>query len=523
MSAHKGNHCALQQAIITISIVIAAAFVASVVAADEVTPTEDAIVRLAAATSAHPDDPDLAWAYAKALSRAGQAQTAALQMEQYAARWPTRRDDVHLATGRMLFEAGRAQDALGRLEAAVQHNPKSGIARFFRALALRELGRRQEARLELIRSATMSPELLPDSTLLLSIDAFATGDDKEGVELAQKVIALDPTSDAAARARMLLEDKDLKPSKHPFHADAYAGFSYDDNVTLASSEDEIQATEEKDFFGRWGLGLGWRQPVGDRTQLMAGYRFDQREYDEQDAFDMFSNAVYLSGLYRFHRQAAVRLDVIGWNTRQDGEQYQWAGTVRPSLLVALPQGAGLLRGFANFELIDYSTDLFDPSLDASGITMGGGVEWTVPIPKVGGTTGVTVAYYDTNTNAKKSELTLGDFDGDYDLRSLQLRVLVLVPVWWEIELGAEGRYTRNRYKHENFADFFNQFLTVSAADIEIGKRRDHVVGGRIFLSRPIHRYVSVELEWKPSWRMSNLDSYDYKRHMVGMIFRVQTN
>jgi hypothetical protein len=35
--------------------------------------------------------------------------------------------------------------------------------------------------------------------------------------------------------------------------------------------------------------------------------------------------------------------------------------------------------------------------------------------------------------------------------------------------------------------------------------------------------VKLELEWKPSWWMSNLTLYEYKRHVVGLIVRVHSD
>ena len=124
---------------------------------DGLAPIEDAIERLELATASHPDDPDLHWAYARALSRGGQFDRAAKLMEHYARRWPERRRDVHLALGRLLFESGRTDDAQQRLELAVRSDPGSGTARFYHALALRELGRRDQARLELIESGRLTP------------------------------------------------------------------------------------------------------------------------------------------------------------------------------------------------------------------------------------------------------------------------------------------------------------------------------------------------------------------------------
>ena len=509
-----------------VSIVLLALFVlkptSGTASATDPPEIEAAIARLEIATTSYPDDPALEWAYAQALARGGQFEPAVARMERYAKRWPTRRQDVHLALGRLLFEAGRHEAARKRLETAVRLAPRSGIARFYYALTLRALGLRSEARAELVRSGKMETGLLADSTLLLSIDAFAAGEEEEGIELARRVIDLDPTSDAAARARMLLWDKDLAPASHPLRVDAYVGMSYDDNVTLTANKDDAEASGKDDIRGVWGLGLAWRQKFGDRTQFMSGYRFDQAEYEDRDEFNFINNALYTSALLRVHPRVSLRLDLIGWNTLQEGQQFLWAGTARPALLFALPKGYGFLRGFANFEFRDFDAKAGDPSLEQDGWTFGAGLEWTVPIPIVGGTYSLSGSFHETLTESKTSPFSAAEFSGDYDRTIFLLLTRVRVPIGWEFNFGGDLSYSRSWYRHNSLLDFLNELITTPSIDIDVLKRRDHLVEGRVFLARPLHRLVTLEVEWKRSHRMSNSKIYDFKRHIAGMVLRVQS-
>lgn len=486
-------------------------------------PIDEALARLEVALAAHPDDPDLEWAFAQTLSRGGQAERAAERMARFAARWPERREDVHLQLGRMLFDAGRNEEARERLSFAVRRSPRSGTARFYHALALRELGRRQEARAELIRSGALAPSLKADATLLLSIDAFAAGKEEEGVRFAQDVIRFDPTSDAAARARMLLREKDLAATQRSWRADGYVGFEYDDNVTLTQDRDNAAASDRDDFKGVWGVGLAWRHALTNDVQAIAGYRLDQSMHDDLSDFDYLNNAIHVGGLVKVHPRVALRLDLIGWNARLDGEQYLWAGTARPSVLWVLPENAGLLRLFANVELRAFEQKPFDDALEQDGWTFGGGAEWNVELPGIDGTTSLSAAYHETKTDAGSTPSNVGDFDGDYDLRRLRIHHRMRVPLPLEFELGSDVSYSRGWYSNDNFAAFLSDFFLLPVSEIDGRKRRDHEVSGRVFLARPLHRFVRVEVEYKPSRRYSNIDIFDYERHVVGLVMRIQTD
>ncbi len=506
------------------AVVLLAAWSTTAHANDEdASPIDATLARIEVALSAYPDDPDLEWAYATTLATSGQPERAAQRMARYAARWPARRDDVDLTYGRILFDAGRAEEARERLVAAIGAHPSSGIARFYHALALRELGQRQEARAELIRTGRLTPALRGEATLLLSIDAFSAGDEEEGVRHAQDVIRFDPTSDAAARARMLLREKDLAATRRPWRADGYVGIEYDDNVRLTSNRDDSRASDRDDIKGVWGAGLAWRQMVTDKMQWLAGYRFDQALYGDLSDYDYLNNALHFGGLVKLHSSVALRLDTIGWNTRQDGEHYLWAGTARPSVLLALPNDWGLVRVFANAEYRDFDATPIDRALEQEGWTFGTGVEWNIAVPLIGGTTSLSAAFNETQTEAHTTESALGDFEGDYDLRSLRIHHRLRVPLPFDFEAGSDISYTRGWYLNNNFGGFLADFLVLPGDQVEVRKRRDHYVGGRIFLARPLHRYVRAAIEYKPSRRFSNVDLYDYERHAVGFVIRVQSD
>ena len=53
-------------------------------------------------------------------------------------------------------------------------------------------------------------------------------------------------------------------------------------------------------------------------------------------------------------------------------------------------------------------------------------------------------------------------------------------------------------------------------------RKDTVAEGRIAITRPVTRFLSVEVAWRGSRRLSNVDVYEYHRQIIGTYLRVQS-
>ena len=60
-------------------------------------------------------------------------------------------------------------------------------------------------------------------------------------------------------------------------------------------------------------------------------------------------------------------------------------------------------------------------------------------------------------------------------------------------------------------------------DLTPERRHDNVVQSRLVLERPITRWATVELFVRRTHRISNVDLYDYKRTVGGVLIRLSTD
>ena len=117
-------------------------------------------------------------------------------------------------------------------------DPLSPMARFYRGIAFRAQGRVVESNREFAIAGRLTPALRPETLLARALGLFELGQEAAAVDLLRLVLQLDPASESAIRARLLLRQKELLGLKRAWRIDAYAGFEWDDNVILASAENE---------------------------------------------------------------------------------------------------------------------------------------------------------------------------------------------------------------------------------------------------------------------------------------------
>jgi hypothetical protein len=54
------------------------------------------------------------------------------------------------------------------------------------------------------------------------------------------------------------------------------------------------------------------------------------------------------------------------------------------------------------------------------------------------------------------------------------------------------------------------------------KRRDWLIEGRLSIGRRLGRFLRLELGYRGTHRISNVDVYGYDRHVVGLYIRATT-
>lgn len=469
-----------------------------------------------AARAEHPDDPDLAWAEARTWASVGDPERALREGRAYFSRWPGHRPNGRVELARLLLDAKSPEFAMPLLDEAIAVSPRAGIARFYRALAFRATGALESADREFRLAGRLSPSLRAESLLLRALGLFERGRSEEAVELLLELLRTDPTGDPAIRARLLLRRQEWRPSASVHRLSAHVGFEWDDNVTLESAENEVPASDREDFRGVWGLSASSRVLDGERLSLTLGYRYDQTEYDDLDAFRLLSNTVYGSLGWRATDALAFRLDVVGFDTLQDLEQALGGALVRPSVLRSLGPTWGVVRLFSEFEIAEYDDRPALEAFEQDAWSFGVGVEHVLPLRDGRSWIAVSGSWARTLTDAEPSGMGDG-FDGDFDYDRLRARAIARIALpFRDMRLEIDGAYTHDRYHNDNLA---HAITTVGG----IRERQDDVASGRIGLSLPVLPHTRVEAYWRGQRRISNVDVFDYDKQVTGLLVHVSTD
>ena len=476
------------------------------------------VSRLRALAAEHPDDPDLQWALARAESATDPA-AGADRVEAYVARWPDRRDDAWLELGKLRAAAGQDERALAAFDRAAAQAPDSGVVQLHRGLALRRLGRLDEANQALARAAELEPALRQESLLLRGADELAAGRRDAGVALLDAAISVDPSSEGARRARILLpRDRTATPSRIGLFAQS--GVEYDSNVTLDNKLHLQTATHDPDdVAGIWSAGGTFRVLGNERASFTLGYRYDGSAYTELTDYNVQGHLGVASVAWRALDRVTLRLDGTFSHLRLGDARYAESRALRPAVFFALGEQAGVSSVYGQWERVSYFDEPTLSSLDQDGRWLALGVEHTLPLPGLPGalaTFGGRFANLDTGA----SRDLLG-FESAYDQNVWTGSVALSVPLFWRTTLGVAGSLSLERYDNPNVVDFLtgdNGFL-----DPTPERRRDRVWQYGATLSRPLYRRIWVDLQWRATNRISNVPLYAYDRNVVALMFRFQTD
>lgn len=480
-------------------------------AADAPAPPS-AVERLRAAVALHPSDPDLRFALARELARAGDAAGALDHARVFLARWPDRRADARIELAAALLDGAAPGAATTLLDEAIERAPDEAMPRFYRGIAYRASGRVEAANREFRRAGELEPALLAETLLARALGLFDLGRDDEALVLLREIVATDPTSDTALRARLLLRQRELPGQGRRFRVDAYAGIEYDDNVTLENAENTIAASGRDDFRWVWGAGASLHALRTERARLTVGYRYDQTSHTDLGNFDVLGNTVFASGVYALRDDLVLRLDGIFGNTLQDLGNELIGGSIRPNLIYSLGPKRGAVRAFAQVEFSEYDEvpSALQSPWERDAITTSVGAEYFLPRALDESWIAVSGAWSHSRTQAR----SLGEFDGDFDYDAWRLRAATALTLPCDVRLDLDASYTHDRYHNDNYA------YHVATGFTGFRKRRDDIMSGRIALSREIVGPVRLEIYWRGARRVSNVDVFDYDKQVAGAVLRV---
>ena len=124
----------------------------------------------------------------------------------------------------------------------------------------------------------------------------------------RETIELDPDSEVAASARLLLGEGASVGGWRKLQIDAYAGMEFDSNVTLDSGDVAGLSRNRQDGSGVWGTSISGEVYRGERSSISLGTRYDARRHIDLHSYDTDDLLAFFSARIASHERLTWRLD-----------------------------------------------------------------------------------------------------------------------------------------------------------------------------------------------------------------------
>jgi tetratricopeptide (TPR) repeat protein len=469
-----------------------------------------AIDYLARAAEASPGDASVLATYAQALIAAGREDEAAAILERVGGGQSRVGDD--LALGVVRYQLHQYEQAADHLRRATASDPSNPAAHLYLASALIELGEYDEAASHLADARRLNPDLGAEVEFRLGRLELARGNRSSAQRHFEEVQRLAPGTSLARAAQQMIGGR--ADSQRPWSFYATLGAAYDSNVNLAGVDETLSTDREDDYRGFAEVGADWEVFDSDLFNWrVGGTAYINRHVDQRD-FDLLTGRAWTVGAFNLSEQFTVdgryTYEQIWTNFRN----FRRTHAVEPSLRWR-PADPFQTRLFFRYEDRSFERDtlafpLFaippefvpgvpDDPLDRDGQLYGPGVEqyWFFPDFTGWGRGFLRLGY------RHRIEQTEGT---ESDSRAHIANVMVGMPLLWQLYILAEGEYEWRNHSHVSV-------LGLVSGD-EFGYRQDEIRQARVALRRPITDQVSAELGYRWMKWGSNVDFYEFSRHIV---------
>ncbi len=475
---------------------------------------DEAIRHLSVAARLSPSDPSVLSAYAQALIAAGR-QDEAVQILQQAR--GTHSVDEDLALGVVNYELKRWDEAARHLRAAVQRDSRNGASHLFLASALIELKQYDEAMSELDAARDRDEWLAAEVEARKGRIELERGNRNSAEAHFREAERLAPASLLGDMARRTVG----RPEPRDWSLYATFGAAYDSNVNLAG-EDAVSGKRDADYRIFAEIGGDWDIVKGDKFNLrIGGNTFTSRHGDARD-FDLLQTRAFLIAAYELPADLTADLrytfEYIWTDPAESLADFRRTHLVEPSfrwrprqdlqtrLLYRYEKRAFFpSRGPFPARFLpppfDRSGRRIDP-LDRDGDVQKFGMEqyWFTP-----DFTGWGRGFVRGGLRWRK-ESTQG---GDSDSRGPVANLIVGQALPWDFFLLAEGEYDRRDYA---------QVSTVGLLlEQQFDRRQDDIWSARLVLRRSLTSHMTGEISYRFMHWGSNVDFYDFKRHIVNFL------
>jgi tetratricopeptide (TPR) repeat protein len=474
------------------------------------------------------------------------------------------RSEALYAKGLVPFHSERWADALALFDQAVAADPDDALTTYYRGLARARLGRTEEAIADLERALAIRPDL-PHAALDLGI-LYLGQDRYEQAELWLRRAHEEPTDrfgaafflgltlyragdDSGAHAFFAeaLADPELRTSaayydalallrlgetreanerlgevaarpdteigvlaqryltgaptgavaaEKPWAVYGDVGFGYDSNVVLAPNDGVIEDTRgiDEKSDGRAVLAFGGRYRIyeSDVADATVSYDFHQSLYFQIDEFDLQGHRVRMDVRSLFN---PVQLGVSGYYDYYllDFDSFFQQGTAVPWVTLFEGQVAAT-QLYYRFRSQDFLDDVFDPYRDA--FNNAGGVRQYVLLGAADRYMSVGYQYDDENPISSDGD------DFQYGGHQIDARLHFTLLDWASGETGYAFR--REDYENRNSR----------GGPPPSDRRHDNEHQVVLHLERPLTPHFLLQADYLGRINDSNLDEFDYGRHVV---------
>ncbi len=442
-------------------------------------PKADDFLRSAAA--AHPDDPAVARAFAAELISRGAAAEALTVISEQIARDPARRPGFAQLLGRAQLATGDLAGARAALHEAIAHREHDAVAHLYLGLTELRLGDRASAERHLARAEELDPRLT------------------ERVRAASR-------QSASASPRGLAR----------LSVAAGAGVEYDTNSTLEGDEDITALPGDRaDSRLRYDAAFGVVLFRDERAEIATGYRIDESRHSDLETLDVQSHALFLGATTAVSPHAYARFEAGAALNRLDDRTHSHSASLASTLGWSLDRrGAFQLRTHA--ERRDHVDAPALPSLERDGWRFGGGLRHSLPTAFLAPGVFVTqLSYARTLTEGSHDPFGLGPaFDSHFG--AVDASWLCALPA--SLRLDARLGLAAEHFDARNAVDFLSDD---GVGDPNPDRRCDYAVDASVTLSRPLTRFLDLQLRARETRRFSNVDVYDWDRQVVGTQLRLR--
>lgn len=289
-------------------------------------------------------------------------------------------------------------------------------------------------------------------------------------------------------------------SKPPIQLDVFAGFDYDSNVNLRSSEYDVRTFQPKGDAALYKhqAQVGYNFAFNPKFSLLAQYTYYQDFHFRLTEYDNMSHNVTLSPTLNVFGNTGQLIAMCNFNYLTiGGNDYKTGWTFMPTYYQMLAQKVMLEIG-GLYEYGTYYAPIVIDDDDRTGST-------------VGLAAGLFYFFNDARTGYLQLRYspiwTLTEGSNFYGVGH-KFQLAAMIPATKQLNIRPYISYA--------YYPYFNNWVNASAPTLNIySKREDSIVEGGVQVTYKFAQGFYVEGQYNFTAANSNIAFYQYNRHVVG--------